>query len=228
MSQPRQQQEVLSKPLQIAAAIVVGMTYWIILLALPDSGTQWEPWVRSALSWGGLGVLAVGVIAGVIWLATQNARVGVLSLICLVVGPVAVIVGQITVNRLDLGEGTRFAIGVGGLALAGLILGLIRFDTIRAAVSIPAAVLVIGVTTWPNAEEIVGPDVRTSIIQWMGILLGANGVAEAVTQAAQGTAGDTASPASNASTGSNGSTSDVAAAAFGPPPAASSVKTPTE
>lgn len=184
----------MNKPLQIAAAVLVGVTYWIILLALPDEGSEWEAWVRWVFNWGGLVVLVVGGIAGILWLISKWGWAGALSLICLFVGAVAMIVGQITINRLNLDDPTRFAIGVGGLALAGLIFGLIRFDTIRAAVSIPAAVLVIGVTTWPDAEAIVGSDVRTSIIQWMGILLGANGVAEAVTQAAQGSKGDTVIP----------------------------------
>lgn len=88
------------------------------------------------------------------------------------------------VDWIDWTVPQRFAIGVGGTALFALILGIGRLTTVRGAASLAVIVLLIGAATWPAASSFFPSDIRTSIIQWTGIILGAAAVAEAGTQIA--------------------------------------------
>lgn len=80
------------------------------------------------------------------------------------------------------------AVGVGSAALAGFVFAVARFDTLRAAASVPVVILLVGVVVWPGAGELIADDVRQAIITWMGVILAANGVSEAAKQIGEATA----------------------------------------
>jgi hypothetical protein len=61
----------------------------------------------------------------------------------------------------------KFATAVGGLAIAAL-LGIRRFDTVRAAASLAVTILAIGVITFPGATDIVGKGNVGVIIGFLG------------------------------------------------------------
>jgi hypothetical protein len=164
----------------LAVAVLGVVTYWVVVLSLPDKGPSWHGALR--IAFGVVGGLLF--VLGIILAAREKPQFVGLSL----VGVVLFIVTMVTGHNLDLTEAKRFAIGVGGTALAGLVFGVVRFDTIRAAAAVPVVVLLIGVVTWPGAKDLVSDDVRTEIIKWMGILLAASGVAEAAKQVGESAA----------------------------------------
>ena len=165
----------------IVAAMLVA-AFWILVLAVPDSGDAWPTWLRIIV---GL-VAAIAVLfgsGGVMWCIFDDRRAriwmfAIVALLGIVVGIVALIAG----SRLDLAPDRRMAIGVGGTAIAGLVYGITRFDTIRAAASVPVVILLIGTATWPDAAELIEQDVRTEIFKWMGIVLAVSGLGEAAAQ----------------------------------------------
>ncbi len=161
----------------------MALIYWVVLLALPAHAAPWSMPVRiGAWSLGGLLVIGSAVLL-TRWFA-DNARTTAMvsGLIMLVMGALLVLVGFVTSQPLVLTDPRRFAIGVGGLAVVGLVAGVVVFDSIRAAASVPVVVLVIGVSTWPAADSVVSPDVKKQIIAWMGVLLAVNGAAESAKQ----------------------------------------------
>lgn len=165
----------------IVAAMLVA-AFWILVLAVPDSGDAWPSWLRTIVGFiAALGVAFGG--GGVMWCIyhDQRARIwmfAIIALVGIVVGIVALIAG----NRLDLAADRRMAIGVGGSAMAGLVYGITRFDTIRAAAAVPVVILLIGTATWPDAGDLIEQDVRTEIFKWMGVVLAASGLGEAAAQ----------------------------------------------
>lgn len=171
----------------VAAGFMVA--YWVIVLAIPSEGAEWPAFIRWTIGLVG-GVLVLAGAAGILVsiLRSKMKEIGLFALLGLG-GVVLFIVGLVTGNRLDLTDGRRLAIGVGGIALAGLVYGVTRFDTIRAAASVPIIMLLIGVATWPDATTLIGTDVRTEIIKWTGVVLAAAGAGEAAKQVGESIAG---------------------------------------
>jgi hypothetical protein len=104
--------------------------------------------------------------------------------------PVAVVIGILMVvaafglkGSITLTEGQRFAIATGGVAIAAFVIGLLRFDTVKAAASLPIVVLFIGLAAWPSGATNMDPDVQQTLITAMGAILGIAAVGEAVQQA---------------------------------------------
>lgn len=184
----------------IVAAMLVA-AFWILVLAVPDSGDAWPSWLRVVV---GL-IAALGVAfgaAGVMWCIfhDQRSRIwmfAIIALVGIVVGIVALIAG----NRLDLAADRRMAIGVGGSAMAGLVYGITRFDTIRAAAAVPIVILLIGTATWPDAGDLIEQDVRAEIFKWMGVVLAASGLGEAAAQVGRQRAQAQAGPAAEVQSG---------------------------
>lgn len=171
----------------VAAGFVVA--YWVIVLAIPNEGPEWPTGLRWVIGLVG-GALALVGAGGVVVsiFRSKMTDIGLFALVGLV-GVVLSIAGIVTGNKLDLTDARRLAIGVGGTTLAGLVYGITRFDTIRAAASVPIVTLLIGVATWPNATSLIGTDVRTEIIKWTGVVLAAAGVGEAAKQVGESIAG---------------------------------------
>jgi hypothetical protein len=171
------------KSWQTAIAAGLALGYWVVVLAIPRTAKAWHDVLRLAIGLLGIVLVVVAVallIAGIWWQRVRNQR-GVLVLLGLV-GILLSIIALSTNQAMNFTPERRFAVGVGGLAIAGLAFGITRFDSVRAAASVPAAVLVVGAATWPGATELVAEDFRPEVVKWMGILLAANGVAEAAKQ----------------------------------------------
>ncbi len=81
-------------------------------------------------------------------------------------------------------EPMKVAFGVGGTALGALAIGLLLFRSLRVAASLPVVVLFIGLVAFPGARESVG-DLGTTLVNWMGGIIGASAVAEGATQVAR-------------------------------------------
>jgi hypothetical protein len=82
----------------------------------------------------------------------------------------------------DFGQGQRMALGVGGAAMVGFVFAATQLTTMRVAASVPVVLLLVGMTTWPDAKTLVDPGIQKALITWMGVILGVNGVAEAANQ----------------------------------------------
>lgn len=163
----------------LAAAVAAATAFWVAVLALPEKASNG---IEVATFVGFLVIGGALVVAGT-WLLIRG-KATTTAIMLAIAGAALVGIGIALRAELDLDQGRRMGIGVGGLAVAALVVGLQRFDTIRATVAIPITVLFIGITTWPGAATLVGPDLRSEITKWVGVLLGATAVAEGVTQAA--------------------------------------------
>lgn len=164
----------------VAAASVVA--FWVIVLALPERGPAWPDWIRWVMGAPAIVAIVFGC-AGVIYSVykVDMQKIGLYALV-LLAGALVGVVSVTTRNELDFSSSERLAVGVGGTALACLIYGVTRFDTVRAAASVPVVVMLIGVTTWPDSSSLIAEDVRKQIIQWMGVVLAAAGASEAAKQ----------------------------------------------
>ncbi len=165
-----------------ATGIVAVIAFWSAVVAWPLDWVLSDSPVWRPVAW----LLALVAVA----LAVTGARAkGELKESMAYVAPISAVAAVILIllasgsGNLGLGPELRFPIAVGGTALGSLLVGITRFDTIRAAASLSAVVLVIGVLTFPGGREAVGEDNVGTIIGWMALLIGANGVAEAVVQA---------------------------------------------
>lgn len=166
---------------ETAAGIAVLIAFWSAIIAWPRA---WD--VSASPGWRWLAGLAALVLFGVVF-----AGAFVLKNQLRYVTPFATVGGfglaLIAVGSGNLGladDASRFGIAVGGTALGGLLLGIVRYGTIRAAASVAAVILVIGVLTFPGAKDVVGESNVGTVVGWMAVLIGANGVAEAALQIA--------------------------------------------
>jgi hypothetical protein len=75
----------------------------------------------------------------------------------------------------------KFTMAIGGVALVSFVAGIIVFDTLRVAASLPIVILFIGIASDP-AGFAAGEDVRSQLIIWMGGVLGLSTAAEGLTQ----------------------------------------------
>lgn len=161
-----------------AAGVAVVIAFWTAVITWPldwvvSDVTGWR-WIVGGAAAIALGLAAIGALKfeGQFEYLKPMALVIGLGLALLAVGS----------GNLSLYEEARFPIAVGGTALGGLLLGISRYKTIRAAASVAAVILVIGVLTFPGGREAVGEDNVGTVIGWMAALIGVNGAAEAVVQ----------------------------------------------
>jgi hypothetical protein len=165
-----------------ATGIVAVIAFWSAVVAWPldwqlADSRFWRPimWVFA--------VAAIGLaVYGNTGPDSRKQSMAYVAPISAVLAVVLVLVASGSGN-LGLGFEQRFPIAVGGTALGALLLGVTRYSTIRAAASLAAVVLIIGVLTFPGGRDAVGEDNVATIVGWMAVLIGANGVAEAVVQA---------------------------------------------
>ena len=166
---------------QLSVIVLLVLTYWIGVFILPESRLD-EAWPIQALAYVGAAVVAVAC-AGTMrrrgkWRAPEVVAIPAFVLfmdILLVVGLTGIV---------HFLPALKFAMAVGGGAIAAFLLGIVVFDTVRVAASLPIVVLFIGMVTYP--VEIAGfNDNRAQVIVWMGVILGVSAAAEGATQTAK-------------------------------------------
>lgn len=165
-----------------ATGIVALIAFWSAVVAWPldwklSDSQYWRPMIWL------FAILAIGLaVYGSTGPDTRRQSLAYVTPISVVVAVLLILVGSGS-GDLGLGLDQRFPIAVGGTALGALLVGVTRYSTIRAAASLAAVVLIIGVLTFPGGRDAVGEENVATIVGWMAVLIGANGVAEAVVQA---------------------------------------------
>jgi hypothetical protein len=170
---------------QASLAAFIATLYWVMVIALPTTGDPWPVLLR----WG-VGILGgVLIVWGILGAARGLGLTGddkaerfALCALIIIIGVVLIILAFITSHVLEVTPARRMAVGVGGAALAGFVFAVGRFDTLRAAASVPVVILLIGVVVWPEASDLIDDSIRQAVITWMGVILAANGAAEAAKQ----------------------------------------------
>jgi hypothetical protein len=194
---------------QSGSAALGALVFWVAVLLLPDTiqpwshtAVTWCHWIAAILCVVGVAIFGVGLAIGAMrrW-GEHRGEVIFTGVFLALTGVALLVVTAACRDGLDLASGRGLALGVGGVALAGFVFAATQFDTIRASASVAVVLLLIGVTTWPNASELISSDVRTALIQWMGVLLGINGAAEAAKQVGESFARAGSGPGFRASRG---------------------------
>jgi drug/metabolite transporter (DMT)-like permease len=178
---------------QTTAAIAIGMSYWILVLALPPTSSSWPGWSQVIIGLVGICVIAVGIMVARAGFKKakddpKRPELFALGVFLVLVGLLLIVIAFMTTQPMTLDPERRFAIGVGGLAIASFVYAATQFDTVRAAASVPIVVLLIGIVVWPKVTTLVDNDVRKALITWMGVILAANGVSEAAKQVGESNA----------------------------------------
>jgi hypothetical protein len=169
-----------------AVAVFFGLIYWITVYTLPD---PMDVGVNSLKRTIALGIL-YGLIAVFGLTLTMMGRgkgnIGRLQAVCLVAYVLTLdwLLASAYFRIVNYRPEVKFALAIGGLAVASFIYGTIAFDTIRAAASLPIVVLFIGLAAASNGLTI-DPEIKKQLILWMGVILGANAVSEAANQGAK-------------------------------------------
>lgn len=178
----------------------IAVAYWVMVLVLPEKGNPWPTQLRAAVGLVGVALLllsAYKVWRGFDQSGGERGEAVAFGGVILVVGLILVVLSFLTSLPLDLKVSHRFAIGVGGAALAGFAFAISLFDSMRAAASVPIVILLIGVVVWPEASTLVEESVKQAVITWMGVILAANGIAEASKQIGESNAKAKAPPDQN-------------------------------
>jgi hypothetical protein len=164
-----------------ATGIVAVIAFWSAVVAWPLDWQLTDSRLWRPMTWV-FALVAIGIaVYGSTGSESRRQAMAYVGPISAVLALVLVLVASGSGN-LGLGVEQRFPIAVGGTALGALLLGVARYSSIRAAASLSAVVLVIGVLTFPGGRDAVGEDNVATIVGWMAVLIGANGVAEAVVQ----------------------------------------------
>jgi hypothetical protein len=170
----------------VGGAVLLTIVFWAVVLLLPEV----KPATVSTGIWIIAGVLFVLALAGFVLAFLAHhfpdrdgiTVVGAFSLFgfCALLGflIVGTNTGFITVTAI-----LKYALAVGGTALASFVVGLVLFDTIRAAASVPIVVLFLGTATFPAPLPELAA-IRPTLITWMGVIIGAAAVAESANQIA--------------------------------------------
>jgi hypothetical protein len=179
-----------------AAAImaIVTVGFWSTVLTLkPD-----EDGFDDAFCWA-IGIIGgIALVGGLIWsivvllshikaLATW-AKIGdggwsaPWAPVIAVVGAALLLAAFGLAGEIDLTNRERFAIAAGGVTLASFVIGLVRFDTVKAAASLPIVVLFVCLAVWPRASDVMPADVQKAIFYAIGSILGIATLGESVQQ----------------------------------------------
>ncbi|WP_133849463.1 hypothetical protein [Labedaea rhizosphaerae] len=166
---------------QLGITVLLVLTYWIMVFILPEHRLD-EAWPIQTLAYLGAAIVMVissaAMRQGGKWRAPEILAIPAFVLFLdglLVLGLTGVV---------HFVPELKFAMAVGGGAIAAFLLGIVIFDTVRVAASLPIVVLFIGMVTYP--VEIAGfADNRSQVIIWMGVILGVSAAAEGATQTAK-------------------------------------------
>ncbi|GAA4692766.1 hypothetical protein GCM10023215_32410 [Pseudonocardia yuanmonensis] len=164
-----------------AVAVFVALTYWVTVYSLPQPPVAPAP---AHFGWLFVGIAVFGLSLSL--LAVGAGRIGRLAAVCVVAYVLLLdwLLFSAFFAVVPYAPELRFTLAIGGLALASFVFGVIVFDTLRVAASLPIVILVIGLATAPSGF-LGGSDLRGQLITWMGIILGASAVAEGVNQGAK-------------------------------------------
>lgn len=172
---------------QIGGAVFLVLAYWVVVVLLPTSpltgvgaGVRWAVYSGLvAVLLAALLLLLRGVPGGRTTGAATPFGAATLALyvalldVMLLLGLTGIVVYT---------DPLKFALAVGGGALAAFAFGVIVFSTVRVAASLPIVVLFIGLAAFPGAAA-VPPEVQEKLLLWMGVILGVSAAAEGATQA---------------------------------------------
>lgn len=164
-----------------ALAVFVALTYWVTVYSLPEPPVgPMSPHV----GWLFAGIAVFGLSLSL--LAVGRRRVGRVAAVCIVAYVLLLdwLLASAFLAMVPYSPGLKFTLAIGGIALASFIVGIVVFDTLRVAASLPIVILIIGLATAPSGF-LGGSDLRGQLIMWMGIILGASAVAEGVNQGAK-------------------------------------------
>jgi hypothetical protein len=164
-----------------ALAVFVALIYWVTVYSLPQPPVAPTP---PHFGWLFLAVAVFGLSLSL--LATGGGRIGRVTAVCVVAYVLLLdwLLFSAFYAVVPYPPELKFTLAIGGLALASFIVGIVVFDTLRVAASLPIVILVIGLATAPSGF-LGGSDLRGQLIMWMGIILGASAVAEGVNQGAK-------------------------------------------
>ena len=166
---------------QLGVIVLLVLTYWIGVFILPEHRLE-EAWPIQTVAYLSAALVALAC-GGTMrrdgkWRAPEVVAIPAFVLfldILLVVGLTGIV---------HFLPALKFAMAVGGGAIAAFLLGIVVFDTVRVAASLPIVVLFIGMVTYP--VEIAGfNDNRAQVIVCMGVILGVSAAAEGATQTAK-------------------------------------------
>jgi MFS family permease len=172
----------------VGGAVLLVLAFWIVVILLPEHALTSWPWplwmIALLLGFLVLASLAVTILAlfkrqGMPAEMDFRAAIALFGYFLLLE---FLIVGTST-GFISMTPVARFALAIGGTALASFVLGLLLFDTVRAAASVPIVVLFIGTATFPAPLPELSA-IRPSLITWMGIIIGAAAVTEGANQIA--------------------------------------------
>jgi hypothetical protein len=164
-----------------ALAVFVAMTYWVTVYSLPQPPVAPTP-PHFGWLFGGIAVFGLSLSL----LAVGRRRIGRLTAVCVVAYVLLLdwLLFSAFFAVVPYPPELKFTLAIGGIALASFIVGVVVFDTLRVAASLPIVILIIGLATAPSGF-LGGSDLRGQLIMWMGIILGASAVAEGVNQGAK-------------------------------------------
>lgn len=148
-----------------SAALIVAAMLWIpfvLLLPDPEKRYLWD-WLAAVIA--GVGVVLFGV--GITAFKSSSKSANWLALFGVVVGPIVFLTAAVLSEPVKFSAGSRFAVGVGGLALAAFVIGLTMFESIKGAAALPVVVLFIGSVVWPTfADTPLDADTRKTLFAW--------------------------------------------------------------
>lgn len=180
---------VRTKPLvlgtQLGGAVFLVLTFWVVVVLLPEAPLATGSVLVKVLV--GAVLLAVLLAAGYCFRLGKGSPVedfspfGAATLAAYVL-LLDVLLALALSGAVRFTTSVKFALAVGGGAVASFVFGVIVFSTIRVAASLPIVVLFIGVVAFPDS---VPAQIRDQLITWMGVILGVSAGAEGATQAAK-------------------------------------------
>ncbi len=164
-----------------ALAVFVALTYWVTVYSLPEAPVGA---MSPHFGWLFAGIAVFGLSLSL--LAVGRRRVGRVTAVCVVAYVLLLdwLLASAFFAVVPYSPELKFTLAIGGIALASFIVGIVVFDTLRVAASLPIVILIIGLATAPSGF-LGGSDLRSQLIMWMGIILGASAVAEGVNQGAK-------------------------------------------
>ena len=161
-----------------AAAVFFALAYWVTVYCLPEPNSPMPP---SGLYWVFIGIAVFALtLSG---LAVGRRAIGRLDAVCLVAYVLLLdwLLFSAFYGLVKYDTSLKFTMAIGGVALVSFIVGIIVFDTLRVAASLPIVILFIGIASDP-AGFTAGADIRGQLVIWMGGVLGLSTVAEGLTQ----------------------------------------------
>jgi hypothetical protein len=184
---------------QSSAAALLTLMYWVAVVSLPERFGKWQHGWVVGLTWCGVVMTAIGLVVfglGFLGREIKGFKIHLtptgehrgewvfVGFFLFFAGGMLIAGVHAAAGGFTLGAGQRMALGVGGAAMVGFVFAATQLTTMRVAASVPVVLLLIGITTWPDARTLVDPGIQKALITWMGVILGVNSVSEVVNQRA--------------------------------------------